>query len=81
MRLNRLFVRVPRLLRLVEPVGGRSVLMQRLGMALALAEASPEGSRALARAGRARSLLALAADGMLEVLALPLRLAATVVQR
>ncbi len=66
--------RWPGLLRWVEPLGGKSELRRRLGMALALAEASPEGERTLARGGRLGRLAALAMDLALDGLAMPVRL-------
>lgn len=66
--------RWPALLRWVEPVGGTSLLRRRLAMALALAEASPEGERALSRGGRGGRLTRLAADLALDGVAMPVRL-------
>lgn len=81
MRLSGLFVRMPRLLRAVEPLNQNSTLARRLNIALALAEASPEGFRALGRGSRFGRLAALLVDGLLEIAAFPLRLAATAVRR
>lgn len=82
MRLGRVVIYAPALLRLIEPFGGSSLLAFRLKIATTLAEASPEGARALARdGGRFKRLLALASDGSIELLATPLRLLATALQR
>ena len=81
MCLARLFARMPRLIRLIEPLNGRGLLAQRLKIALALAEASPQGARALGRRSRIGLLLALACDGIVETLVFPVRLAATALQR
>jgi nucleoside-diphosphate-sugar epimerase len=59
----------PALLRFVEPFGHRSALSQRLALATALAEASPDGARALFRSGWLR----LAAEFALDALAVPTR--------
>jgi hypothetical protein len=66
--------RWPALLRWVEPLGGRSELRRRLAIALALAEASPEGERALSRRARGGRLAALVLDLALDALAMPVRL-------
>jgi len=63
-------IRLPPLLRWAEPIGGTSELRRRLGLAMALAEASPEGERALSRGG----LAGLAGDLVLDGLAMPVRL-------
>lgn len=81
MRLGRLLLRVPVLLRWLEPFGGRSLLAYRLKIATALAEASPEGARALRRGGRRWRLAGLAFDGLIELLATPVRLLATALWR
>jgi hypothetical protein len=65
--------RWPALLRWVEPLGGRSELRRRLTIALALAEASREGERALSHGGRPGRLMALAADLVVDGLAMPVR--------
>ena len=77
MRLAGLFHRAPFLLRFVEPLGGESLLARRLAVASALAAASPEGAAALQRRGKAARLFALGCDGMVELLAMPVRLAVT----
>ncbi|MGA3402766.1 MAG: NAD(P)-dependent oxidoreductase [Acetobacteraceae bacterium] len=73
--LSGLLRRVPRLLRLVEPRTAGAPLAQRLALAMALAEASPEGERALTKGSRATSLAILAYDVALDVVLLPLRIA------
>lgn len=70
-----------RLLRFAEPVGGRSELRRRLALALALAEASPEGERALSRRGRTGRTASLVVDLAVETLALPVRLVAGLIAR
>jgi NADH dehydrogenase len=75
--LHGLLRRVPRLIRLVEPYGTASALAQRLALATALAEASPEGERALARGSRAARLAGLACGLALDGLVLPLRIVFT----
>lgn len=67
----------PRLLRFVEPFGGRSALAQRLKIATALAETSDEGARLASSGGRMALLARLALDGALEIAAAPARLVAT----
>jgi nucleoside-diphosphate-sugar epimerase len=81
MRLGRIVLVAPWLLRFLEPFNGRSILAHRLKVATALAEASPEATRALQRGGRTRRLAAIGCDGILEVLAAPVRLAATALWR
>lgn len=81
LRLLRLFVRMPRLIRLIEPINGGSVLAQRLAIALALAEASPQATSALESSSRLPRLLALTCDLIIETLVFPARVAATVMQR
>jgi nucleoside-diphosphate-sugar epimerase len=81
MRLARVVQRMPWLLRLLEPFYGRSMLAHRLKVATALAEASPEGARALQHGGRARRLAELACDGLLELLVAPARLLSTALRR
>jgi nucleoside-diphosphate-sugar epimerase len=66
--------RAPALLRLAEPLSGRSALAQRLRLASTLAETSPEGERMLAAGSRGARLIALVAQVALDGLALPLRL-------
>jgi nucleoside-diphosphate-sugar epimerase len=66
--------RWPALLRWVEPLGGEGDLRRRLTIALALAEASPEGERALSCGDRTGRLVRLAADLLIDVLAMPVRL-------
>ena len=65
---------VPRLVRFVEPLRARSPLKGRLALATALAEASPDGERALSRGGRWGRLASLAADAALDAVAMPVRL-------
>jgi nucleoside-diphosphate-sugar epimerase len=76
MRLAGILHRMPFLLRFIEPLGGESLLAQRLAVATALAEASPEGAIALQRRHRIARLSALCCDGIVELLAMPVRLAA-----
>lgn len=68
----------PTTLRLIEPVRRPGhppgPLGDRLALATALAEASPDGERALAARSRAGRLAALAADLVLDVAAFPIRL-------
>ncbi len=71
--LHGLLRRMPRLIRLVEPYDTASPLSQRLALATALAEASPEGERALARGSRAARLAGLACGLALDALLSPLR--------
>jgi nucleoside-diphosphate-sugar epimerase len=75
MRLSRMFVRMPRLMRCIEPLHGRTELARRLRIVLALADASPEGARALGRGGGSRRFIALCGDGVIELVVAPLRLA------
>jgi hypothetical protein len=79
--INPLFLRWPRLIRCIEPLRGTSVLRQRLDVALALAEASPEGEAALNCSGRAGRLVGLFGDLVLDTLVLPVRLAAGALAR
>ncbi len=74
--LSGLLHRMPRLIRLVEPFAAGSQLSQRLGLALTLAEASPEGERALARGSKTARLCLLACDLALDAVLLPFRLVA-----
>jgi nucleoside-diphosphate-sugar epimerase len=67
--------RAPRLLCLVEPFALGSPLAQRLALAMALAEASPEGEQALARGSRPARLFLLACDLALDAALLPFRIA------
>jgi len=67
-----LFLCWPALFRWIEPLRGPSALRRRLDVALALAEASPEGERALSRSSR----IGLFGDLVLDALAMPVRLAA-----
>ncbi len=66
--------RVPRLIRLVEPRAAASHLSQRLALAMALAEASPEGERALTRGSGTARMAWLAYDLALDVVLLPFRM-------
>jgi len=66
--------RIPRLLRIAEAFGQGSMLSRRLSFALALAEASPEGERALTRYGRTFRMLHLACDLVLDAMLLPIRI-------
>jgi hypothetical protein len=77
MRLASIFHRAPFLLRFIEPIGGESLMVRRLAVVTALAEASTEGACALRRRHRAGRLFALCCDGIFELLAMPVRLAAT----
>ena len=63
-------------LRWREPVGAGSPLGRRLALACTLAEASPEGERALAAGSVPRRMGALAWHGAIDALALPVRLVA-----
>lgn len=63
----------PGLLRFVEPFDGRTPLARRLALAVSIVEASPAGQAALGGHGRVRRLAGLAADGMIEAVALPVR--------
>ncbi|MFZ1960497.1 MAG: NAD(P)-dependent oxidoreductase [Methylovirgula sp.] len=81
MRLNRIFLWAPWLLRFVEPFRGQSEFMRRFKVATALAEASPEGWLALRRGGRVMRLAGLSSDAVLEVLAAPVRLFVTALRR
>lgn len=77
MHLPHAIFQLPFLLRFLEPFGDQSLLAQRLKIATALAEASPEGGRALQSNARMGRLAWLAADVIVELLATPARLAAT----
>jgi nucleoside-diphosphate-sugar epimerase len=70
------FRRWPLLLRLTEPLPGNTPLARRLALATALAEASPEGERALAVGGRGSRVASLALDLAVDGLLLPVRLLA-----
>ena len=71
----------PGLVRFVEPLRPGAPLRRRLALATALAEASPDGERALSRRGRPASLMALAANMALDGAAMPVRLLASLRQR
>ena len=71
----------PWLLRFVEPFKSGSPLAARLGLASALAESSLESSKQLAARTGAAGLTALAGDAALDLLALPIRAAASALSR
>ena len=71
----------PGLVRFVEPLRPGAPRRRRLALATALAEASPDGERALSRRGRPASLMALAANVALDGVAMPVRLLASLRQR
>lgn len=77
MRLSGIFHHAPFLLRLIEPIGGESLMARRLAVVTALVEASSEGACALRQRHKAGRLLALCRDGIFELLAMPVRLAVT----
>lgn len=74
MPLNGLLRRVPRLLCLAEACAAGTPLAQRLALAVALAEASPEGEHALAAGSRTTRLGWLACDFALDAVLLPFRM-------
>lgn len=55
----------PALFRLLEPLDRATVLGRRLALATAMAEASPEGERALAKVGRVKLIAGLTVDALL----------------
>ena len=79
--LSRALRAAPGLVRFVEPLRPGAPLRRRLALATALAEASPDGERALSRRGRPASLMALAANVALDGFAMPVRLLASLRQR
>jgi nucleoside-diphosphate-sugar epimerase len=79
--LPRLLHASPALLRVIEPIDRAAPLSRRLALATALAEASPEGETALARAGRLVRILSGVADLVLDTLLLPLRFLAGLLMR
>lgn len=73
--LNGLLHRVPRLLCFAEAWAASGLLAQRLALAMALAEASPEGERALAAGSRPARLGLLACGLTMDAVLLPFRMA------
>ncbi len=71
----------PTLLRLLEPLGPATPIGGRLALALALAEASPEGEQAVAQTGRAAHVAGLVGGLIVDALLLPARILRARVRR